>query len=101
MDYNLWAPLIVIVPLAFVALAVVLDKRSQRGYALGALALGTLVLALWGFGAFSQAAGAVVSTADSLESIVYIAFYFVGELCLGVALTLCAVVATLMARQWW
>lgn len=48
MDDNFWALLIliIIVPLAFVALAVVLDKRSQRGYALGALALATLVLDL-------------------------------------------------------
>lgn len=102
MDYNLWAMLILtIVSLAFVALAVVLDKRSQRGYTLGALALGTLVLALWGFRAFSQAAGAVASSADSLEVVAYALVYFLGELCLAVALTLCAVVVTLMARQWW
>ena len=52
MDDNFWALLILlllIVPLAIVALAVMLDTRSRRGYALGALALGTLVLALWGF----------------------------------------------------
>lgn len=48
MDYNLWALLILVifVPLALVALAVVLDKGPRRGYALGALALGTLVLDL-------------------------------------------------------
>ncbi len=97
MDYNFWAPLILII----VALAVVLDKKSHRGYTLGALALGTLVLALWGFRAYSQAAGTVASSADSLEVVAYALVYFVGELCLAVALTLCAVVMTLMARHWW
>lgn len=102
MNYNLWALLILIaVPLAIGALAVVLDKRSQRGYTLGALALGTLVLALWGFWAFSQAAGAVASSADSLEVVAYALVYLVGELCLAAALTLCATVVALMARQWW
>lgn len=100
MDDNLWA-LLIIVPLALVALAVALDKRSKRGYTLGALALGTLVLALWGFRTFSQAAGAVASSADSLEVVAYALIYFAGELCLAVALTLCAVVVALMARQWW
>jgi hypothetical protein len=102
-DDNLGALLIliIIVSLACVALAVVLDKRSQRSYTLGALALATLVLALWGFRAFSQAAGAVASSADSLEVVAYALVYFVGELCLAVALTLCAVVVALMARQWW
>jgi hypothetical protein len=101
-DYNLWAPLIlIIVPLALVPLAVVLDKRSQRGYTLGALALGTLALALWGSMAYSQAAGAVASSAASLEVVAYALVYFVGELFLAVALTLCAVVVTVMARQWW
>lgn len=101
MDYKLWALLIITVPLAVGTLAVVLDKRSQRGYALGALAIGTLVLAIWGLWAFSQAASAVASSADSLEVVAYALIYMVGELCLAVALTLCAVVVTLRARDWW
>jgi hypothetical protein len=99
-DYNLWA-LLIIVSLALGVLAVVLDMRSHRGYTLGALALGTLILSLWGSWAFSQAAGAISSSADSLEVVAYALIYFVGELCLAVALTLCAVVVTLMARHWW
>ena len=100
MDYNLWA-LLIIVSLALGVLAVVLDMRSHRGYTLGALALGTLILSLWGSWAFSQADDAVASSADSLEVVAYALIYFVGELCLAVALTLCAVVVTLMARHWW
>ena len=100
MDYNLWA-LLIIVSVALGVLAVVLDMRSHRGYTLGALALGTLILSLWGSWAFSQADDAVASSADSLEVVAYALIYFVGELCLAVALTLCAVVVTLMARHWW
>ncbi len=101
-DENLWVLLIlIIVALAFVTLAVVLDKRSKQGYTLAALALGTLILALWGFRVFSQAADAVASSADSLEVVAYALIYFVGELCLAVALMLCAVVVAFMARHWW
>lgn len=104
-DENLWVLLILtIVALAFVTLAVLLDKRSKqgyKGYTLVALALGTLILALWGFRVFSQAADAVASSADSLEVVAYALIYFVGELCLAVALTLCAVVVAIMSRHWW
>ncbi|HZC04985.1 MAG TPA: hypothetical protein VE338_05030 [Ktedonobacterales bacterium] len=101
MAFNSWTLLLIIVPLTMAVLAVALDIASRRGYRLGALALGTLVLALWGFGAFSQAAQGVASSADSLEVIAYALVYFVGELFLALLLTLSAVVATSTARQWW
>lgn len=94
MDY-LWALLIliIIVPLALGALAVVLDKRSQRGYALGALALATLVLALWGFNVDywqEYLAHPALTTAIAYSG-----------LAAALALTLGAIGETLIARQWW
>jgi hypothetical protein len=93
-DY-LWALLIliIIVPLALGALAVVLDKRSQRGYALGALALATLVLALWGFNVDywqEYLAHPALTTAIAYSG-----------LAAALALTLGAIGETLIARQWW
>lgn len=93
MDDTLWALLILIVPLACVALAVVLDKRSQRGYALGALALGALALALWGF------------TVDYWQEYLALpalttAIAYSG-LSAALALTLGSIGETLIARQWW
>ncbi|HEX8981830.1 MAG TPA: hypothetical protein VF792_03590 [Ktedonobacterales bacterium] len=81
--------------------AVALDIASRRGYGLGAFAVGAVALALWGVGAFSQAAQAVASSADSLEVVAFALVYFVGELFLALALTLSAVVETVLARQWW
>ena len=81
--------------------AVSLDIASRRGYGLGAFAVGALVLALWGFGAFSQAAQGIASSADSLEVVAFALVYLVGELCLALALTLGGVVETVIARQWW
>lgn len=92
---------IIVVSLAAGALAIMLDTRLWRGYTLGVFALGTLILEIWGFWAFTQAAGAVASSADSLEVVAYALIYLVGELGLAVALTVCAVVMTLMSRQWW
>jgi len=94
-DYNLWAMLIliIIVPLALVALAVVLDKRSRRGYALGALALGTLVLDLRGF-------SAIYWQEDlALPGLTFVIVF--GGLSVALVLTLGAIGETLIARQWW
>jgi hypothetical protein len=94
-DYNLWALLIliIIVPLALVALAVVLDKRSRRGYALGALALGTLVLALWGFNVeYWQEYLALPALTTAIAY---------SGLSAALMLTLGAIAETLSARQWW
>lgn len=101
MAFNSGTLLLIIVPLTMAVLAVALDIASRRGYMLGALALGTLVLALWDFSVYSQAAQGVASSADSLEVIVYGFFYFVGELFLALLLTLSAVAAAATARQWW
>lgn len=94
MDDNLWALLIliIIVPLALAALAVVLDKQSRRGYALGALALGTLALALWGFNVdywqeYLALPGLTTAIAYS-------------GLSAALALMLGAIAETLIARQW-
>jgi hypothetical protein len=93
--------LLILVSLTLAAPAVALDIASRRGYGLGTFALGAVVLALWGFGAFSQAAQGVASSADSLEVVAFALVYIFGELCLALALTLSAVVETVMARQWW
>ena len=95
MDDNVWASLffIIVVPLTFVALAVVLDTRSRRGYALGALALTTLVLDLRGF-----------SATYWQEDLGRPALRFVivfGGLSVALLLTLGAIAETLIARQWW
>jgi hypothetical protein len=94
-DDTLWALLILIilVPLAFVALAVALDKRSRRGYALGALALGTLVLALWGFNVeYWQEYLALPALTTAIAY---------SGLSAALMLTLGAIAETLSARQWW
>jgi hypothetical protein len=94
-DGNLWALLIliIIVPLAFVALAVVLDTRSQRGYALGALALGTLVLDL-------RASSAIYWQEDlNRPGLTFVIVW--GGLSVALMLTLGAIGETLIARQWW
>jgi hypothetical protein len=94
-NYNLWALLIliIIVPLALVALAVMLDKRSRRGYALGALALGTLVLALWGFNVeYWQEYLALPALTTAIAY---------SGLSAALMLTLGAIAETLSARQWW
>ncbi len=95
-----WLLLVLLVSLLSVP-AVALDIASRRGYALGALAVGALVVALWGVGAFSQAAQGVASSADSLEVVAFALVFFVGELFLALALTVSAVVETIIARQWW
>ena len=95
MDHNLWALLIliIIVPLAFVALAVVLDTRSRRGYALGALALGTLVLDL-------RASSAIYWQEDlNRPGLTFVIVW--GGLSVALMLTLGAIGETLIARQWW
>jgi hypothetical protein len=94
-DDNFWALLIlvIIVPLAFVALAVVLDKRSQRGYALGALALGALVLDL-------RASSAFYWQEDLNRPLLTFVIFF-GGLSVALMLTLGAIGETLIARQWW
>ncbi len=95
MDDTLWALLILIliIPLAVVALAVALDKRSGRGYALGALALGTLALALWSFNVdYWQE----YQTHPALTT----AIAYSG-LSAALALTLGSIGETLIARQWW
>lgn len=95
MDDNFWALLIliIIVPLAFVALAVVLDKRSQRGYALGALALATLVLDL-------RASSAIYWQEDlGHPGLTFVVVF--GGLSVALMLTLGAIAETLIARQWW
>ena len=95
MDDTLWTLLIllIIAPLAFGALAVVLDTRSRRGYALGALALATLVLALWGFNVDywqEYVAHPALTTAIAYSG-----------LSAALALTLGSIGETLIARQWW
>ena len=95
MDDNFWALLIliIIVPLAVVALAVLLDKRSKRGYALGALALATLVLALWGFNVdYWQEYLALPALTTAIAY---------SGLAVALMLTLGAIAETLSARQWW
>ncbi len=95
MDDNLWALLIlsIIIPLVVAALAVVLDQQSQRGYALGTLALGTLVLALWGFSvAYWQEYLALPALTTAIAY---------SGLSAARALTLGAIGETLLARQWW
>jgi hypothetical protein len=94
-DYNSWALLtiIIIVPLALVALAVVLDKRSRRGYALGALALGALVLDL-------RSSSAIYWQEDlALPGLTFVIVW--GGLSVALVLTLGAIAETLIARQWW
>ncbi len=95
MDYNLWVLLIlvILVPLALVALAVVLDKRSRRGYALGALALATLILDL-------RASSAIYWQEDlNRPGLTFIIVW--GGLSVALALTLGAIGEALIARQWW
>jgi hypothetical protein len=93
-DNNLWALfiLIIIVPLALGALAVELDKRSGRGYALGALALATLVLDL-------RASSAIYWQADLGHPGLTLVIV-VGGLSVALVLTLGAIAETLIARQW-
>ena len=95
MDDTLWALLILIifVTLAFGALAVVLDKRSRRGYALGALALGTLVLDLRGFSATYWQEDL------ALPGLGFVIVF--GGLSDALMLTLAAIGETFIARQWW
>jgi hypothetical protein len=92
---TLWALLIliIIVPLAVGALAVVLDKRSRRGYALGALALATLVLDLRGFRATYWQEDL------ALPGLSFVIVF--GGLSVALVLTLGAIVETIIARQWW
>lgn len=95
MDDTIWALLIliIIVPLACVGLAVVLDTRSGRGYALGALALGTLILDL-------RAASAIYYQEDlNRPGLTFVIAW--GGLSVALALTLGAIGETLNARQWW
>jgi hypothetical protein len=94
-DDNLWALLllIILVPLAFGALAVVLDTRSRRGYALGALALGTLILDLRGF-------SATYWQEDLNRPGLTLVIVF-GGLAVALVLTLGAIGETVIARQWW
>jgi hypothetical protein len=94
-DDNFWALLILIliVPFAIVALAVMLDTRSRRGYALGVLALGTLVLALWGFNVdYGQEYLALPALTTAIAY---------SGLSVALVLTLGAIGETLIARQWW
>jgi hypothetical protein len=97
-DDTFWALLILIliisiVPLACVALAVVLDTRSRRGYALGALALATLVLDL-------RASSAIYWQEDlTLPGLTFVIVF--GGLSVALMLTLGAIAETLIARQWW
>ena len=95
MDDNLWALLILIsiVPLALGALAVVLDKRSRRGYALGALALGTLVLDFRGFSATYWQEDLAL---PGLSFVIVL-----GGLSVALVLMLGAISETLIACQWW
>ena len=96
-----WLLLVLIASPTLGVLAVALDRATRRGYGLGAFAIGALVLAFWGDGAFSQASQGVVSSADSLEVVAFALVYGFGELCLALGLTLSAVVEAVMARQWW
>ena len=91
----MWALLILvfIVPLALATLAVALDHQSRRGYAIGALALGTLALALWGFNVDywqEYQAFPALTTAIAYSG-----------LSAALALTLGSISETLIARQWW
>lgn len=93
-DTNGWAPLILIliVPFASVGLAVALDTRSGRGYALGALALAALVLDLWGY-------SAIYWQEDlALPGLTFVIVF--GGFAVALALTLGAVGETATARQW-
>jgi hypothetical protein len=95
MDDTLWALLIliIIVPLAVGALAVVLDQRSRRGYALGALALGALVFDLRSF-------RAIYWQEDlNLPGLTLVIVF--GGLAVALVLTLGVIAETLLARQWW
>ena len=95
MDDTLWALLILVIlaPLAFVMLAVALDQRSRRGYALGTLALGTLVLALWGFNVdYWQEYLALPALTTAIAY---------SGLSAALMLTLGAIGEPLSARQWW
>src|SRR6185437_3639897 len=87
-----WLLLVLIASPTLGVLAVALDRATRRGYGLGAFAIGALVLAFWGDGAFSQASQGVVSSADSLEVVAFALVYGFGELCLALGLTLSAVV---------
>ncbi len=92
---NFWAllTLIIIVPLAVVALAVVLDKRSRRGYVLAALALGTLILDL-------RAYRAIYWQEDlNRPGLTFIIVW--GGLSVALVLMLGAICEALIARQWW
>jgi hypothetical protein len=93
--FSAWAFVLLIVPYTLVFLAVATDIAPRRRYyLLGALALGTLLIALWGLGAFFQAA----QGGDAMES----AFlYLPGELALALALTWLAVAVAARARHWW
>ena len=101
---NSWALLLIVAPPALVALAVARDKRSGRGYGLGVLAVGTLVLTLWGFGAVLQAtqlASASAAGGLDLEVAVVAIVYVASGVYVALALTVGAIVETVIARQWW
>ena len=81
------------VPLGLVALAVALDRRSQRGYGLGLLAMVTIVLDICGIISVSQAEqSAFASHTDNLDIALVEAAYFLIGLYITVVLVLGVIV---------
>jgi hypothetical protein len=95
-NYGMWALFLFATP-ALVALAVILDVRSWRGYGLGFLALTALVLAFWGYSVLPQA-----TQRHDYESGDWEVIYVTSGLVITLALTLGAMYEALHARQrWW
>ena len=93
--------LIIAAPLVLVVLAVALDSRLRRGYALGLLAAGALVLDVWGLIRFFQVAQFVnASHMDNLDAALILAVYLLIGLYIALVLTLGAIAETVIARQW-
>ena len=89
------------VPLGLVALAVALDRRSQRGYGLGLLAMVTIVLDICGIISVSQAEqSAFASHTDNLDFALVEAAYFLIGLYITLVLVLGGIVESVISRQW-
>ena len=83
-------------------LAVVLDRRSRRGYGLGILAAVALALDVWGIISFSQAEQQVAAShTDNLDFALVEAVFFLIGLYIALVLVLGGIVETAIARQWW
>lgn len=92
--------LVLAVPITVIALAVRLDRRSGRGYALGLLSVIVLALDIWGIVAFTQAAQqASASHTDDLGFAIVLAVYILIGLVLGLAIVIGGIVETVTARQ--